>query len=175
MKPDQINALADRIIADAADDATTAAVTAHLQQLAAWQAYVQGHNARSREYLSFIQAGGYAAFLTIWSATQADMLAWARFGSVVLLAVSLCFFIGYEICKAIVTAKSHNLTHASIFNPESVDSPRSRMFKLEQDIVSATQWAVTVWPPVFGTAAVTGLFGAAILVAGLTIRFVATL
>jgi|GEM_PF-5145924 len=62
------------------------------------------HYQTSQTYITIVIGGSYAAFFTSWAGIQSSLPESERFFSIILMLMSLIFFLGWEIFKMIKTS-----------------------------------------------------------------------
>jgi hypothetical protein len=135
----------------------------HDDKMIAQLHYMVGIYARGRDYTNFIIAGGYAAYIAVWTGVAQDIPALYRLFSGGLIAISLLAFLSWELVKMVHLMKEGHIIAAALETPGT----RADLASAVQD---ARNWLEVrevglhaMWPFAFYISVITGLVGGALL------------
>ena len=118
---------------------------------------------KASTYTKVIIGLGYGAFFTAWSGTKSHLAPRPLLWSALLVTTSLVFFVAFEICQTLI------ISYLGIRMAQAMSDSGQDIFKELETFRSHSQ-ALTkpllkAWIVVFPISAISGLAGAAVLIA----------
>lgn len=119
---------------------------------------------KASAYDTAITVAGYAAFFALWSGVADDVTPIARTATAALIGVSLLLYIGWTML-VMLTRHSHDREFAATLgkSQQPIDAIND-WDSIERKRIRALIAVQRFWIPVFGTAVVTGVSGALLLI-----------
>ena len=118
---------------------------------------------KASTYTKVIVGLGYGAFFTAWSGTKSHLVPRPLLWSALLVTTSLVFFLAFEICQTLI------ISYLGIRFTQAVSESEQDLLRELETFRSLsrslTQPLLKAWIVVFPVSALSGLTGAAILIA----------